>query len=206
MTRAIKKPSRKPLLDLLLAAPRVWVLGLVLAAGLAGCQQPRTNCDEGMAVVDTDVMAFLSKARALHHEANVEEAAGNVDGAIASLSALVKSPIPRPTTKVPEIEEVLADTYARLADLRLQKGDLDGASTDVDAGLAHATAPTYFRGHLLEVQGILEEARAARLADGGKAQDAERARAKAVELLRQAVDIQDQVIRGTLAGHDGGKP
>lgn len=178
----------------------------IVAAGAVACQQPRSSgCDE-ITAVDTDVMAWLSKARALHHEANVEEASGNVDGAIASLESLVKSKVPRPETKVPEIEEVLADAHARLADLRLQKGDLDGASKDVEDGLAHATAPTYFRGHLLEVQGIIEEARAAKLADAGKPEDAERARQKAVGVLRQAVEIQDQVIRGTLAARDGGKP
>lgn len=180
------------------------LLGVVPIAGLAGCQQQRSNCEESAPVVDTDVMAYLSKARALHHEANVEEAAGNVAGAIASLETLTKSPIPRPGTKIPEIEEVLADAYARLADLRLQRGDLDGAAKDVDAGLEHASAPTYFRGHLLEVQGIIEEARAAHFADAGRPDEAARARQKAVEVLRQAVDVQDQVIQRTLAAHDGG--
>ena len=180
------------------------LLGAVAIAGLAGCQQQRSNCEESAPVVDTDVMAYLSKARALHHEANVEEAAGNVPGAIASLETLTKSPAPRPGAKIPEVEEVLADAYARLADLRLQRDDLDGAAKDVDAGLEHAGAPTYFRGHLLEVQGIIEEARAARFADAGRPDEAARARQKAVEVLRQAVDVQDQVIQRTLAAHDGG--
>lgn len=189
---------------------RASFLAALIAAGVAvaGCREPqrRATCEELSDSVDTDVMAFLSKARALHHEANVQEAAGNVAGAVASLDTLVQSPVPRPGTKVPEVEEVLADAFARLADLRLQQGDLDRALADVQAGLAHAEAPTYFRGHLLEVEGSIEEARASRLADGGRPEEVERARAKALLVLRQAVDVQDQVIREALSAHDGGRP
>lgn len=182
------------------------VLGVAVA--LAGCHEPQrhSTCDDFSGAVDTDVMAFLSRARALHHEANVHEAAGNVTGAIASIETLVQSPAPRPGTRVPEVEEVLADAYARLADLRLRQGELDRALGDVQAGLAHAGAPTYFRGHLLEVEGSIEEARASRLADGGAPAEVARARARAVFVLRQAVDVQDQVIREALAAGDGGKP
>ena len=34
--------------------------------------------------VDLEMMAFLSAARAFHHEANVHEASGDVPGAIGS--------------------------------------------------------------------------------------------------------------------------
>jgi tetratricopeptide (TPR) repeat protein len=182
---------------------------LLLAALACGCQQhSNVTCDDGMqgaGIVDTDVMAFLSKARAAHHEANVKEQQGKLAEAIAPLEQLVKSPLPRPGTPVPEVEEVLADTYARLADLKLQLGDIDGAEKDIDAGLAHASEPSYYRGHLLEVQGIAEEQRAARLADAGNAVEAQSARSHAITLLRQAVEIQDQVIKNMTA-RDGGKP
>jgi hypothetical protein len=183
-------------------------LAALVALGAAACsRQAPERCDDGNAsatVVDTDVMAFLSKARALHHEANAHESSGDVGAAIGALERLVASPLPHPERPVPEVEEVLADTHARLAELRAQKGDLDGALRDVDAGLAHATAPTYFRGHLLEVQGVLYEQRAAGLRDAGKTDEADQAKARAVKLLQEAVQIQDQVIQRSLGDAAGG--
>lgn len=181
------------------------VLLFVLGTGCQQQQQEKICDDNGAAapVVDTDVMAFLSKARALHHEANVKEQNNDIAGAIASLDTLVKSPVPRPGTSIPEVEEVLADTYARMADLKLQVSDVDGAAKDVESGLAFAKGTSYFHGHLLEVQGIVEEQRAVRFADAGKPDEAAKARSHAVQLLRQAVDMQDQVIKN--ATKEGGK-
>jgi tetratricopeptide (TPR) repeat protein len=145
------------------------------------------------------VMAFLSAARALHHEADVRQGTGDTRGAVASLERLVALPAPRAV----EVDEVVADARARLAELRLAQGDVDGADREVQAGLERVKGPTYFRGHLLEVEGLLEEARAGALADAGKNEEAVRARAKAVDLLEEAVKVQEQVIEHALA--DGGK-
>jgi hypothetical protein len=67
----------------------------------------------------------------------------------------------------------------------------------------HAPEPTYFRGHLVEVQGLVMEATAAELTDAGKKEEAAKAREKAINLLEQVVTIQDQVIQKSLAGRDG---
>jgi len=111
---------------------------------------------------------------------------------------------PRPSGARPEVAEVLADTRARMAELRTRSGDLLGAERDISAGLELAPGRTYFRGHLLEVAGILEEARAAGMTDAGQNDEASKTRAKAAELLRQAVSIQEEVIRATL-GDAGGR-
>lgn len=181
-----------------------FVLALVSAFAFAACQPTRAQpaCEDG-AVVDTDVMAFLSKARAAHHQANLQENEGKLEGAIAPLEELVRSPLPRPGTRVPEIEEVLADTYARIADLKTQLGDYDGADKDALEGLTHAPSSSYYRGHLLEVEGITEEQRAAKLKDAGKSDEAARASERAVQLLKQAVDIQNEFIKKT-TGKEGG--
>jgi regulator of protease activity HflC (stomatin/prohibitin superfamily) len=84
----------------------------------------------------------------------------------------------------------------------LKGRDLDGANLAVNAGLQHAREPTYFRGHLIEVQGLVEEARANALADAGRTQEAAQAKGKAMSLLEQAVRLQEQVIGRALA--DGG--
>jgi|GEM_PF-346346 len=184
------------------AAVSTSALGLGCARARDGGAPPSSAEDAG-APVDVAVMAYLSEARALHHQANVHEADGELSAAIAPLERLVGAARPHPNEPVPEVDEVLADTHARLADLRLRAGDVDGAAREVRAGMAHAPGPTYFRGHLLEVGGIVEEARAASLADAGRGDEAARARAGAIDLLRQAVDVQEKVIEASL---DGGAP
>ena len=180
---------------------------LVLAAGalleLAGCRAEKgtvSGCPSATpaAPVDETVMAFLSAARALHHEADVKDQGGDVPGAIASLEKLVALPEPHAT----EVDEVLADAYGRLAEMRLETKDWAAADRDVRAGLEHTREPTYFRGHLLEVCGLIEEGRAAALADAGNRDEATHARARAVDLFERAAGVQEQVIARTLG--DGG--
>jgi hypothetical protein len=143
-------------------------------------------------------MAFLSIARALHHEADLAEARGDTGAAIDALQRLVSMPSPRAT----EADEVLADAHARLAELRLKVNDLERAAMDVRAGLDRARELTYFRGHLMEVGGLVEEARAGALADAGSKGEAAGARAKAMTMFEDAVRIQQRVIERALS--DGG--
>jgi len=74
----------------------------------------------------------------------------------------------------------------------------------VQAGLLRVQGPTYFRGHLLEVEGLIEEARAAGLADAGRGDEAAAARSKAMGLLEEAVRVQQGVIEHALPVPDGG--
>jgi tetratricopeptide (TPR) repeat protein len=189
---------------------RGWTLAcLVLVAALgaavtAGCRGETTTAGCPSAEppgppIGEAVMAFLSAARALHHEADLRQGTGDTPGAIASLERLVALPAPQAV----EVDEVLADARARLAELRLAQGDVQGADREVHAGLERVKGPTYFRGHLLEVEGLLEEARAGALADAGKSEEAARARTKAVDLLEEAVKVQERVIERALS--DGGK-
>ncbi|MBX3231734.1 MAG: hypothetical protein KIT84_23090 [Labilithrix sp.] len=175
---------------------------LVASALLAGCDRHSTGTTDDAPVVDMELMAFLSEARALHHQANLKEESGDIAGAAATMQRLVVAR--RPAAKAPEVEEVLADAYARLAELELRQSHLDPAAKAIADGLAHAPDATYFRGRLIEVQGLVEEARSAALADAGKPEDAARAREKAIQLLEEVVRIQDQVIQRSLAGKDGG--
>ncbi len=178
----------------------LWLALVALVLFAAGATVALTRAHDAPGdVVDKELLAFLSEARALHHEANLEESGGNLPGAARTMDRLVAARRPHDG---PEVEEVLADAYARLAELRLRQGTLDPAAAAVASGLAHAPAPTYFRGHLIEVQGLVEEARAAELADAGKVEEAVAARTKAISLLEDVVKIQDQVIQTSLA--DGG--
>lgn len=193
--------TRARLLALLLSALTLTVV--VAFAGVPSCSHNAGTSDDGTPAVDTEIMAFLSEARALHHQANLAEEGSDLDGAIRAMDRLVAARRPHPERSTPEVEEVLADAYARLAELRLKKGDVDPAALAVKSGLEHVAEATYFRGHLIEVEGLIEESRAARFADAGKSVEAAKAREHAIALLEEVVKIQDQVIQRSLA-RDGG--
>ncbi len=186
----------------------VLMLLLTLPALALGCEGKErataTSPDAGIPV-DTEVMAFLSEARALHHEANIKEDSGDLEGATQTMQRLVVAQRPHPLERIPEIDEVLADAAARLAELRMRGHDLDGALRAIDDGLRHAPGPTYFRGHLLEVEGIVEEARAAVFASASKSDESAKARAHALTLLQEAVRVQEQVILQALPADGGSK-
>ena len=182
------------------------MLALSMALGgfvLARCDKGEPVKQDESAVVDNELLAFLSLARARHHEANLLEQSGDVAGAIGALQKIVDAPKPHPGQRLPEVEEVLADTYARMAELKLGNKDVAGAKHDVETGLLHVTEPTYFRGHLLEVYGIVEETRTANLRDAGDDAEADKARQHALALLREAVDVQEAVIGRVLDASDG---
>lgn len=166
------------------------------AAAAAGCSQ---RSAPGVAV-DEPLVAYLSRARAAHHLASVRESGGDDPGAARALEELVAAPVPG---DYPEVTEVLADTHARLAELAVRRGALDEGATHVRRGLDRARDEGYFRGHLLEVSGLVDEARAAGLADAGRAGEAAEARARAMASLEAAIAMQEKVVARAL---DGGRP
>jgi len=176
-----------------------------VATGCARSERAATPpaCEPGAApVVDSVLLAFLSKARSAHHKADVAEASGDRAVAITSLEGLTRGPRPGGAKPLPEVAEVLADTFARLADLRSEDGDYEAAMRDVNDGLALATATTYFRGHLFEVRGLVEERRGKALEAKGDELGASVARNAAIDAFGEAVKIQDEVISSALG--DGG--
>jgi hypothetical protein len=183
-------------------SPRVLLCAAALAVaaaglGSSGCSRDgRASADA--TVVDPVLLAFLSKARAAHHEADIAEYRKDGAGAIAPLERVVSGPFPGGDAPPPEVREVVADTRARLADLRSALGEFEPALADVDAGLALATTPTHFRGHLLEVRGLVEERRSKALATKGDTEGAERARKAAIDAYQKAIDVQDEVIARSL--------
>ena len=183
----------------------VVISALAVAAGIAlACEEVKQHDASAVSpddAVDTELMAYLSRARALHHEANLKEELGDKKGAVDAMGRLTSQPFSRAGT--PEVEEVLSDAFARRAELELGMGDLDAAKGSVDRGLLHAKEPTYFRGHLVEVSGLLDEARAKTLDDAGKPELAKQARERALVELEQAIEIQNHVLAGLL-GPDGG--
>ncbi|MFO0678492.1 MAG: hypothetical protein U0169_18285 [Polyangiaceae bacterium] len=184
-----------------LLATMVLATCLFLGAGCdRGSRSPAPAPDTSAPAVDTALLAFLSEARALHHRADVEESRGNGAAAMGAMRRLVTLTLPPQGPKSPEVQEVLADAYARLAELEIASGNLVHAEKSLDDGFTHAPEATYFRGHLMEVRGLWFEARAKAFADAGDAVSAGRARDEAVRTFDDAVRIQDQFIQRTLDG------
>lgn len=170
---------------------RALFLALALAMSLpaAGCaKQARTQ--DG--AVDEVLLAWLSSARAIHHEADMQEDQNDLKGALVSLERLLNKPKPRPA---PEIDEVLSDTRARMADIRSRIGDFDGAQKDVEAGLVLSSTVSYYRGHLLEVRGLVEERRSKALALKGDVDGAAKARQAAMKAYEEAISVQEEFIK-----------
>ena len=181
---------------------RSLAFAVVLALGPAlvgGCQRSAApDCDEldAGAPVDPTLLAFLSRARAAHHRADDPESRGDFAASIRELEALLGGPLPRGEA-APEVREVLADTRARLADLRSRAGDYDRAEQDVAEGLRLVPEPSYFRGHLIEVRGLAEERRSKALVAAGDTARAEAAKQRALAAFREAMEIQAAVIERT---------
>ena len=141
--------------------------------------------------VDPMLVAFLGRARAAHHAADIREQRGDLEGAIRVLSELLA---PAKVPQRAEAREVLADTRARLADYKSQLGRFADAALDVQAGMQLAQEPTYFRGHLFEVQGLVAERQAKQLKADGNQQAAQQAEARALDAFEKAMQVQEQVI------------
>ena len=178
---------------------------LLLSPGVAGCARssnedpsPPIACPEIDAgtPVDPALVAFLGKARAAHHTADILEGRQDLEGAIGVLSGLFSKPGTLPDR--PEAREVMADTHARLADLKSQLERFDEAQTNVQAGMELAKETSYFRGHLFEMRGLIEERRAKELRARGQETKAKQAEALALEAFEQSMQIQQQVIERAL--------
>ncbi|MES1175024.1 MAG: hypothetical protein ABUL62_11935 [Myxococcales bacterium] len=180
---------------------RVRIASLLVLLALSGCSrarhEPAPRCSELDAgtPVDPLLLAFLSRARAAHHLADDHEANGDLSASITPLTGLVTGPLPREKDGQlgPEVREVLADTRARLADLRSRQGAFEPALADVRAGLELVAEPTYFKGHLLETEGLVEE-RHAKAIEKSDPSAAEALRKRAIGLLEQAMAVQSEVI------------
>jgi tetratricopeptide (TPR) repeat protein len=173
--------------------------GYALALLLAACQtRPPDACaEEKDHPVGTALLAFLSRSRAAHHRADAREEQKDLAAAEAELKSVVDGPKP-PCPDAAEVREVLADTRARLGDLRSRHGDYAGALTDVEKGLTLVPEQGYFRGHLVEVRGLIEERHAKALAAAGDAPGSKAAEDRALAAFQEAMRIQAAVIEGAL--------
>lgn len=190
----------------------IWLLaGLCTAsAGLmVACAEPESqpqaapDCAVGRPVVDTALLAFLSKAKVVHHRADLAEQDGDLAGAVAALAQLVEGPIPggageQGDEPPPEAREVLADTLARMAEIDSRRGRFDEGKAHIARGLDLAVETTHFRGRLEEVLGVVEQRLHEALLEDGDEAGAKEAKERAIEAFQRAIAIQDEVITKSL--------
>jgi hypothetical protein len=168
---------------------------VALAALVSACHAESTGEHQppplASSVVNPVMHAFLSKARAAHHRADIAEKDHDLKTAIVVLREVTEGSRP-PLT--PEVREVLADTHARIAELRAKDGDFDGAKREVSLGLDLATEPSSFRGHLFEVEGVIEQELMADLEKRGDSTGAAAAKERAKTAFDQAISTQEETI------------
>jgi tetratricopeptide (TPR) repeat protein len=167
--------------------------GLLLASGCKSASE--RACGQDTAVVDLALVAYLSQARALHHEADLFEDAGDLEAALRAMARIGQLPLADGTKLAPvEVREVKADALARTAELELKRGNLDAAQRHVEAGLQLAREDSYYRGHLYELLGRVEQARFRKASDP-KSAEAQEAKKRALAALEESLRIQAKVVQ-----------
>jgi hypothetical protein len=186
----------------MIALRRTLALGLLVTA-LPSCAQKQRDCtcDEVDAgnPVEVALVSFLSRARSAHHAADAHETAGDRRAAVNVLETLLGGPLPE-NARAAEVREVLADTHGRVGQLKAELDDFAGAEASVAQGLALVSEPSYFRGHLFEVRGLVAERHGKALAAAGDQAGAAREKSRALEAFEEAMRIQARVIEQTTEG------
>jgi len=159
---------------------------------------PTSDCAVGRPVVDPALIAFLSKAKVVHHRADLAEEDGDLAEAVEALDQLTTGPIPGGDQPPPEAREVLADTLARMAEIDSRRGKFDEGKAHVARGLTLAVETTHFRGRLMEVRGVVEQRLHDELLEEGDEEGAKQAKERAIAAFQEAIAIQDEVISKSL--------
>jgi len=168
------------------------LLAILLALAFGACaQQPDTHR------VDEATMAVLGTARALHHEADVYEGAGDFVRASGAMERVLALRLP-PTFA--GAEDVRADAWGRLAELDLRRGDADRALARVDEAIAATRRESVLQARLYMVRGQSLRALADRAAGAHDEPTAARRRDEALAALERSIAINERILRRLTPG------
>jgi hypothetical protein len=177
----------------------VLALSSPIVSACSRAQQVCSDRDSGDTPIDPTLLAFLSRARAAHHVADLQEDADTA-AAVAALLAVVDGPIPGQKGTAPaEAREVIADTQARISDLESRLQRFDNALQRIESALGWVPETSYFRGHLFETRGIVEQRQAEEFAKSNRPLESAAAKARALIAFETAMQVQADVIRQTPA-------
>ncbi len=181
--------------------PTGWfgLLALVALIALGACRQdsgskpdesaPRTQLAEPENALSEALMVSLGQARNYHHKADLLLREGKIDEAATAVTAVLAIAFPK---DAPESEDVILDTHARLAKLRVLQSRLDDAMDLVDEGIASSTRNSFFLANLHTVRGEVFEARANAEEPGSEA--AKKATLSAIEAFDASIQINEGLL------------
>jgi tetratricopeptide (TPR) repeat protein len=173
------------------SARRLCPLALLVALAAGACEQQPTPRR-----ADQATMALLGTARALHHEADVYEAAGDFARASQAMERVLALRLP-PTFA--DAEDVRADAWGRLAELDLRRADPDRALARVDEALRATPRESVLQARLYMVRGQALRALAERAAAAHDEPAAARRREEALAALERSIAINERILRGLTA-------
>ncbi len=150
--------------------------------------------------LDEATMALLTTARALHHEADVFEAAGDHASARAAIERVLALRFPG---AVDEAEDVRADAWGRLGEIALAAEDPDRALGNANTGLQDSRRDSVLRARLYVVRGRALRRIADRAQQNGDPTTAASRRREAIDALETSIRVNQRVLRRIF---DGGVP
>lgn len=156
-----------------------------LALGCGNASAPETTPDEA-------VMAALGTVRALHHEADVFESAGDLDRASQAIRRVLAIEFPR---GMAESEDLRTDAYGRLAELSLRRGAADECLSLASTGVHDAHRESVLKARLWMVRGQCLGALADRAQQSGDATGASQRRTEALQALETSIEMNQRVLR-----------
>jgi tetratricopeptide (TPR) repeat protein len=171
------------------AAP--WLLALWCALAPA-CERHGGTRD-----LDEATMAVLTTARALHHEADVFESAGDYPAATRAVERVLALRIP---PGVEEAEDIRVDAWGRLGEIALEADDPDRALANANTGLRDARRESVLTARLYVVKGRALRALADRAQAAGDAASAQARRREAIDALEASIQINQRVLGRVLDG------
>lgn len=176
-----------------LLLPVVALLALAYCGKESGPTEPErrpvTELAEPENALSEALMISLGQARNYHHKADLLLRSGKTEEAAAAVEAVLAISFP---PEAPESEDVILDTHARLAKLRILQGQLEGALSLVDEGIAISTRDSFFLANLHTVRGEVFEATAN--AAEPKSEAAKQATIDAISAFDASIKINERLL------------
>ncbi len=170
-------------------------IAMVLAClGGSACESRRGGSARE---VDETTMAILTTARALHHEADVYESAGDFAAAGAAIERVLALRIP---PSVLEAEDIRMDAWGRLAEISLMADDPERALAHANTGLRDSHRDSVLQARLYVAKGRALRALAQRAAASGDTTAADSRRREALDALETSIQINQRVLGRLLDG------
>lgn len=170
----------------------LFVLGMLLCS--AACDNRHTGSSRE---IDETTMAILMTARALHHEADVYESAGDFAAAGTAIERVLALRIPQ---GVLEAEDIRMDAWGRLGEISLMADDPERALAHANTGLRDSRRDSVLQARLYVVKGRALRALAQRAVTAGEPTAAESRRREALDALETSIQINQRVLGRLLDG------